>query len=256
MSSIAYNISRKMEWMGRRLRYIDVAGEIKEWVVAMSALNCLLKELDIKSCSDNWTPWKRTKEGVKEGLRKQGSQSWEDSLASKTGRVAEMIERRSKTGRVTERIARRNIPCLVKGRPPRVQVDGDDVEMLDPKAAVLKMLEQPQREFWSDNLDGDGDVSAQEEATKDKLKTNMRQGDLSLTDKIKKREIWRKGLLERVKKENVPVDYWGDVKSGNFRDMFPECAPLGVRVAVIKEMGFQEVTEYLYKELMKFYDKG
>ena len=71
MSSIAYNITRKMEWMGRRLRYIDEAGEIKEWVVAMSALNALLREVEIKRCSDNWRPWKRTKEVVKECLRKQ-----------------------------------------------------------------------------------------------------------------------------------------------------------------------------------------
>ena len=43
-----------MEWMARRLRYIDGAGEIKEWAAAMSALNVVLKEVDFKDSSDNW----------------------------------------------------------------------------------------------------------------------------------------------------------------------------------------------------------
>ena len=75
MSSVAYNITRKIEWMGRRLRYINDAGEIKEWVSAMSALNALVNEVDIKASSDNWRPWKRTKDAVKVDLRKMGSQS-------------------------------------------------------------------------------------------------------------------------------------------------------------------------------------
>ena len=41
-----------MEWMARRLRYIDGAGEIKEWAAAMSALNVVLKEVDFKDSSD------------------------------------------------------------------------------------------------------------------------------------------------------------------------------------------------------------
>ena len=69
ISSIAYNITRKMEWMGRRLRYIDEAEDIKEWVAAMSALNALLKEVDSKGCLDNWKPWK--KKGSGEGMLKE-----------------------------------------------------------------------------------------------------------------------------------------------------------------------------------------
>ena len=52
MSSVKYNIIRKMEWMARRLRYIDGAGEIKEWAAALSALNVVLKEVDFKDSSD------------------------------------------------------------------------------------------------------------------------------------------------------------------------------------------------------------
>ena len=64
MSSVAYNLSRKLEWMARRIRRIDDAGEIKNWVEAMAAINCLLKEVDIKVYSDDWRPWRV--EGTKE----------------------------------------------------------------------------------------------------------------------------------------------------------------------------------------------
>ena len=50
--------------------------------------------------------------------------------------------------------------------------------------------------------------------------------------------------------------HWGDIESGNFRIMIGECAPHKVRVAVTKDLGFHETSEYLYKELMKFYDDG
>ena len=122
----------------------------------------------------------------------------------------------------------------VWGCSPRVEIDGDDVEMLDPKAAVLEMLRD----------------------TKDRQRKKKLQGELSLIEKKKNREIYRKGMLERVKKENVPVEHWGDVRSGNFRMLIGECAPHGVRVAVIKDMGYSKVDKFLYKELMKFYDNG
>ena len=72
MSSVAYNITRKMEWMGRRLRHIDEPVDIKKWVTAMSALNSLLKEVDIIGSPDNWKPWERTNDAVKEDLRRKG----------------------------------------------------------------------------------------------------------------------------------------------------------------------------------------
>ena len=106
--------------MGRRIRYIDEVGDIKEWVAAMSALNDLLKEVDIKGSSDNWRPWKRTKDVVKEDTRKKGSQSWDGSLAPTKGMV-------------TEKIWRRNRPFLAKVSPPRVQVEETILKCLTPK---------------------------------------------------------------------------------------------------------------------------
>ena len=59
MSSVAFNLTRKLEWMGRRLRYVDDAGEIRDWIAAMKAINCLIQEVHIKKCSNNWQPWNR-----------------------------------------------------------------------------------------------------------------------------------------------------------------------------------------------------
>ena len=82
MSSVAYNLSRKLEWMARRVRRIDDAWEIKNWVEAMTAINCLLKEVDTRVYTDDWKPWgvKRDKEknissnGLEEGcLKKDGN---------------------------------------------------------------------------------------------------------------------------------------------------------------------------------------
>ena len=61
MSSVAYNLWRKLEFMSRRLRHIDDVGKIKEWIVAMTAINRLLKEIDIKEYTDDWRPWGQRK---------------------------------------------------------------------------------------------------------------------------------------------------------------------------------------------------
>ena len=67
------------------------------------------------------------------------------------------------------------------------------------------------------------------------------------------REIWRKGMLERLRKKNVPIEYWEDVGSGNFQGLICFSAPHTVRNAVIIDMGRDEVNQWLYKEMMTFY---
>ena len=89
--------------------------------------------------------------------------------------------------------------------------------------------------------DNDGDGRLQEETNKGTL---MRYN----------REIWRKGMLERVRMEKKPFEHWGHMKSGNFKIMIGECAPTDVRRAVVKEMG-QQVDAFLWEELLKFYGK-
>ena len=116
-----------------------------------------------------------------------------------------------------------------------------DIDMFEPKAAVMEMFTK--------------EMSLQEEEINVQQKTKQLPGELSLIEKKKNREIWRKGMLERVKKEKVTAEHWGTIKSGNFKIMIGECAPHKVWVAVIKDMGGHEVDQWLYKELMKFYDK-
>ena len=73
MSSLAWNIKRKMEWMGRNLRKIDDAAELIKWASALRELNSVLKELDIKDYTDNWRPWsQRDKQGKNGGPIDQG----------------------------------------------------------------------------------------------------------------------------------------------------------------------------------------
>ena len=104
--------------------------------------------------------------------------------------------------------------------------------MLDPKAAVMKMLR---------------DAEDQQEKIKP-------QGELSLYEKKKNKEMCRNVVLERVKKEKVPVEYWD--RNRNFRELIADCAPHGVRVAVIEDLGYEETIDYLYKELLSSYDTG
>ena len=218
MSSIAYNLTRKMEWMGRRLRKIDDVDDIKQWVSAMREINDLLKEVDIKECENTWRPWsQRIQRGKRVGKIDQG----EVSSGSDIQNNEEL-----------KMLTAEELPHRATIRPPRVEVEGDDVEMLDPKAAVMKMLR---------------DAEDQQERIKP-------QGELSLYEKKKNKEMWRNGVLERVKKEKVPVEYWD--RNRNFRGLIADCAPQGVRVAVIKDLGYEETIDYLYKELLISYDTG
>ena len=58
--SVALNLSKKLEWMSRRLRWIDDAAEIQQWVSAMTAINKLLKGVskEKETYTDGWRPWK------------------------------------------------------------------------------------------------------------------------------------------------------------------------------------------------------
>ena len=42
MTSAAYNISQKLEWMSRQLRWINEEPKIKSWIKTMHSLNDLL----------------------------------------------------------------------------------------------------------------------------------------------------------------------------------------------------------------------
>ena len=62
--SVALNLSKKLEWMSRRLRWIDDAAEIQQWISAMTSINTLLKGVGKKkeTYRDGWKPWKKKEE--------------------------------------------------------------------------------------------------------------------------------------------------------------------------------------------------
>ena len=237
MSSIAYNLKRKMEWMGRQLRKMDEAQDIKHWVSTMREINGLLKEIDKKDYKDTWKPWSmRVQRGKKEGQIDQGAtirpnmKSWMMDTVPPRELKCELKSSGSELMNNGDR---------KRCRPPRVEVEGDDVEMLAPKAAVLKLMKDP--------LDLHENIQQE---------TSWPKGELSLDEGKKNREIWRKGMLERLRKQKVPRGHWEDVGSGNFQGLMSFSAPFEVRMAVLKDMGKTEADEWLYQEMMRYYDTG
>ena len=45
----------------QRFRRIDELGEIKTWMEAMAATNCLLKNVNVNVYSVDWRPWREGK---------------------------------------------------------------------------------------------------------------------------------------------------------------------------------------------------
>ena len=84
MSSVAYNLSRKLEWMARRLRHIDDAREIKVWVAAMGEINRFLKEFESKLYEDQWRPWGKEERKI---CRKKQMQNDDQCLGNKAEQV-------------------------------------------------------------------------------------------------------------------------------------------------------------------------
>ena len=64
---MALNLSKKLEWMSRRLRWIDEVAEIQQWVAAMTNINKLMKEVasDTETYKDNWKPYKAEEQSEK-----------------------------------------------------------------------------------------------------------------------------------------------------------------------------------------------
>ena len=231
MSSISYNLKRKLEWMGRRLRKINKAEDIMKWISAMREINSLLKEVDIKEYKDTWRPWS-VQRGKDEGTIDQRASTRPNLKSGKMETVPQVGLVVSSDSDLTNNDELKMHTAKVRSRPPRVEIEGDDIEMNDPKNAVMKMLRD----------------------AKDQQEKNKPQGERGLVEKKKNKEIYRNGMLERVMKAKVPVEYWGDIRSDNFLVLIGECAPHRVRVAVIEDMGFHEVQKYLYNELKRFYE--
>ena len=105
-----------------------------------------------------------------------------------------MIKRRENTG-------------LAKGRPPRVQVKGDDAEMFDPKAAVMKMVKQTQKEDNQRKVEGM--LSKLDEDNEDMMNT---EDEAERRETIKEvKEHLEKALVQRLKAKGTDINYWLEV---------------------------------------------
>ena len=133
MSSVAYNLWRKLEYMSRRLRHIDDVGKIEQWIAAMTAINTLLKDIEIKDYKDEWRPWGHRKK--KDMALEQDNDNSERArgVKKKQGRLMPPLRKPTKS---TMKIGIKEEVRKPSGENDR----GRKKQKLDPKAAVLEML--------------------------------------------------------------------------------------------------------------------
>ena len=179
MSSIAYNLTRKLEWMGRRLRYIDNANEIKDWVTTMKTINSLLKDVDIKSCKDSWKPWRKREYGVKKDLSKRVFESKVSLNPSKKRRNEETFPKLSLNENVIKDMRKKEawlLPITPKALPPSVQLEVDDLDMKDLIGTIVKVISkeemlEKEKVLWKERLK----VWIKAKIKRDKLEFAVRQ---------------------------------------------------------------------------------
>ena len=203
----------------------------------MTAINKLLKGIEIKDYRDEWRP--RRREKVASKVLNMDIDVEEPAKELKKAQELPMPPLRSAGGKRGIKIGDGEMSKELGGMMSGDNDVGQSEKewQKDPKAAVLKMLGIPSKG------DKDGDGVLQEEIKKE-------------TKMIKYREIWRKGMLDRVRKEKRPFEHWGHIKNGNFKIMIGECAPGAIRIAAVKEIGSQQVDVFLWEELLKYYGKG
>ena len=135
MSSVAYNLMRKLEYMSRRLRHIDEVGKIREWTEAMIAINRLLKEINVKEYRDDWRPWQERKKMGK--VLKMDIDEEEPAKGVKKIQDQQMPPLRSPTT-TTKKTGIKDDGGMTVG-----EIDiGKAKIKFDPKAAVLEMLRE------------------------------------------------------------------------------------------------------------------
>ena len=269
-------IGYKLSWLSRELRWINDPTEIEAWVASTKALSDLRWKMKQNvetvprrdACSRQDHATLNVKRAYTISLAHMTTMedqstakmnSWRPRRREKVARkVLNMDIDVEEPAKEVKKAQELPMPPLRSPRGKRGIKRGDGVMLKelggmksgdndvgkrqkdwkkDPKAAVMKMLGIPSEG------DKDGDGGLKEETKKD-------------TKRIQNREIWRNGMLERVRKEKQPFEHWGHIKSANFKIMIGACAPRAVRIAVLKEMGLQQVDVFLWEELLKYYGKG
>ena len=192
MSSVAYNLWRKLEFMSRRLRHIDDVGKILEWTQAMTAINTLLKEVDIKEYRDDWRPWRERKETGK--VRKMDIDEVEPAKGVKKKREL-LPPLRSPTTR-TKKIGIKDDGEMTVGDNDK----GKKKIKLDHKAAVLEMLRESKDQQEPNKLRG-----------KMSFKPNKLRGKLSFKGKRDEKKLQinfdeiRTALFRRIRDKEASL---------------------------------------------------
>ena len=149
--------------MSRKLRHIDDVGKIMEWTAAMTAINRLLKDINIKEYRDDWRPWReRNKMGK---VRKMDIDEEVPTKGMKKIQEQVLPPLMSPTMR-TKKIGIKDDGGMIAGENDR----GKTKPKFDPKAAVLEMLSE----------------------SKDQQEPNKFKGWLSLKEKrvVQKQQMW------------------------------------------------------------------
>ena len=145
MSSVAFNLSRKLEWMARRIRHIDNGVKLIEWIAAMTAINKLLNEIDTtKVYRDEWTPWPHGKKSEK--VLNMDVDEVEPAKGEKKTQEILMPPLRLLRGkRGIKECDGIKLKSGKKLKEKKKEVDVDEPHRLDPKAAVLEMLKNAEQ---------------------------------------------------------------------------------------------------------------
>ena len=180
MSSVAYNLWRKLEYMSRRLRHIDDVGKILEWIQAMTAINKLLKEIDIKEYRDDWRPWRERKITGRVRMRKMDIDEEEPAKGVEKKREQLPPLRTPPTGKW--KIGIKDDGGMIVGDNDK----GKKKKKHDPKAAVLEMLREAKNQQEPNKLKGW--LSLKEKRDEKKLQINYEDIRTALIRRIRDKD--------------------------------------------------------------------
>ena len=266
MSSAAYNLAKKFEWMARRLRHIDDASEINIWIGAMTAINRLLKEFEVKVYSDDWKPWR--KKGKKEmEIDNEFSETVLNARFSNDGDVL-LKPQKSKfapgTSKDADDVPPKGDQMLKTNLMPALR------SLISMKSDPSSRLGMSRQRVIRRKKRGIKDVGCTENEiptssmdTEDAKEPSVEKKDSVNAKKKKIKDWWREALWRRLKKEDKAQEQWADTESferllcssgedkeltRHLETMFPKDP--GNEFLLISK---NELRQYLYEEMINFY---
>ena len=229
MSSVAFNLSRKLEWMSRKLRKLDDAGKIRDWVTTMAAINSLLKVVDGTAYSNDWQPWRKKENTQKKILKDNETQltSLENSVPG-----TKKMDVEESQGKGTKRLRMQRMPELkpaistISGTSQKLNKDHRytpsakrEIKEVDVKKEKVNVKRWAQ---FSGIFKAANGIGIKTEATNNEEQMEVDKGELvnreneakvGTTDLTNKqvRQLWKEELHRRLKKDgrNCGVE-WSD----------------------------------------------